>query len=107
MCIGDDLDMTVLMDPGAEYECFGLTLGGVTVPPPMYLGLAVGRPPLPVDDLGEMEYFGEVVGVKRGFSLDEGELPLILGIWKVLVSLLPPSTFLTSSSRSLSLLSLL
>lgn len=25
---------------GAEYGCLGLTLGGVTLPPPMYLGLA-------------------------------------------------------------------
>ncbi len=47
------------------------------------------------------EYLGEVVGVLFGL-----EAFVIFGIWNVLLSLLPPRSFLTSSSRSLVLLSL-
>ena len=81
--------------------------GGVTDPPPMYLGLAppptLGKGPR-ADCFGDTEeYLGDVVGVNRLLVDGEELFDDNFGIWKVLFSFPPPRMFLTSSSLSLSL----
>ena len=75
------------MVEGDVMECLGLTLGGVTDPPPMYLGLAdeFGRTKLPL--------FGEIEANLGEFpedSLGEVFTLLLPPIFDVLNGIPPP-----------------